>query len=338
VPYSKQKSAEAFVSFIDFAPTVLKLAGLEVPDQMDGRPFLGAGLSKAALESRDETFGHADRFDEKYEMVRSVRIGKWKYIRSYQPYYPDGMQNNYRYKMMAFASWKELFMEDKLDQEEASFFQEKAVERLYNLESDPFETQNLAAGQQVILKRMRKRLHEWLVEKNDLGFLPENILVNRALDNPVNFGKANHGKIERLITISDWATEPWEKVSTDVIHIMINGDELERYWAYMVACSFGKEMEDDFLRVPDWQQEKSPIVQLKAIELIGRMGDKNPMPALTNWLNASSDPVASLIGLNTLVYFRDHSPYGDDFSPDSLELKAQNDEVKRRMAYLNGTW
>ena len=338
VPYTKQESPQAFVSFIDFAPTVLKLAGLEVPGQMDGRPFLGVGLNKGKLESRNETFGHADRFDEKYEMVRSVRIGKWKYIRSYQPYYPDGMQNNYRYKMMAFASWKELFMEGKLDEKEAAFFQEKAVERLYNLETDPFETENLAAGQEVILKRMRKRLHEWLVEKNDLGFLPENILVNRALDNPVNFGKANHEKIERLITISDWATEAWEKVSSDVINSMINGDELERYWAYMVACSFGKQMGDDFLRVPDWQEEKSPIVQLKAIELVGRMGDKNPMSALTQWLNESSDPVASLIGLNTLVYFRDHSSFGDDFSPNSLVLKVQNDEVKRRMAYLNGTW
>jgi hypothetical protein len=206
------------------------------------------------------------------------------------------------------------------------------------LEKDPFETENLANEQKVILKRMRERLHSWLVEKNDLGFLPENILVDRALDDPVNYGKINHEQLEKLIIISEWANEEWEKVSTDVINNMVSGNELERYWAYMVACSFGKEIRDDIHRVPDWKQEKSPIVQLKAIELLGRMGDKNPLPALTNWLNASSDPVASLIGLNTLVYFRDHSPYGDDYSPNALALKVQNDEVKRRLAYLNGTW
>ena len=35
------------------------------------------------------TFGYADRFDEKYDLVRSVRKGNMKYMRSYQPFNPD---------------------------------------------------------------------------------------------------------------------------------------------------------------------------------------------------------------------------------------------------------
>ncbi|WP_339712013.1 sulfatase [Cyclobacterium amurskyense] len=338
VPYGTNEKPQSFVSFIDFAPTVMRLAGLEIPVQMDGHAFLGGGLEKVSLERRDEAYGHADRFDEKYEMVRSVRKGKWKYIRSFQPYYPDGMQNNYRYKMMAFASWKEGYKEGGLNSKQAAFFKEKPVERLYNLEEDPFETNNLADENKAILKQMREKLHLWMVEKNDLGLLPENILVNKAMENPVEYGEKNHDQLEQLITIADWATNDWEDVNDLVIERIKNGDKLERYWAYSVACSFGKQIGDDYNRFPKINSESSSIVQLKAIELSGRVEAKNPMPMLTKWLNAGKDPVENLIGLNTLVYFKDHSPYGEGFTANSLSLKAVNDEVNRRLIYLDGTW
>ena len=337
-PYKPKEKPQAFVSFIDFAPTVLHLAGVEVPEQMDGSPFLGQGLKKANLESRDETYGHADRFDEKYEMLRSIRKGKWKYIRSYQPYYPDGLQNNYRYKMMAFASWKDLYKEGQLNTEQAAFFREKPVERLYNLEDDPYEINNLAGEEKEVLKELRDRLNTWMMEKNDLGFFPENILVNRALGDPVAFGIKHHDKIKQLIEIADWATEDWMKVKDNVLEMVQDGDELERYWAYSVACTFGEEVEPDYHKFPDFKNEAVPIVQLSAITLSGRVGATNPMPALIEWLNQSKDPVANLIALNTLVYFKDHTLYGTNFNSDNLQLLAENEEVIRRLKYLDGTW
>ena len=35
---------DGFVSFIDFGVTTLRLAGVDVPVQVDGRPFLGKGV------------------------------------------------------------------------------------------------------------------------------------------------------------------------------------------------------------------------------------------------------------------------------------------------------
>lgn len=337
-PYETKERPQAFVSFIDFAPTVLHLAGLEVPEQMDGSPFLGSNLQKASLETRDEAYAYADRFDEKYEMLRSMRKGKWKYIRSYQPYYPDGLQNNYRYKMMAFASWRDLFREGELNPQQAAFFKEKPVERLFNLEEDPYEINNLAGEEKEILKELRDRLNNWMMEKNDLGFFPENILVSRALENPVEYGTTHHNKIKQLINISDWATEDWDTVKEKVIEKVKNGDELERYWAYTVACSFGDTIADDYNRFPKIGNEAVPFVQLRAIELSGRVGAINPMSSLVKWLNNSTDAVANLIALNSLVYFRDHTSYGKNFNADNLQLKVENEEVIRRLNYLDGTW
>ncbi len=58
---------------------------------------------------RDETFSYADRFDEKYDMVRALRKGDYKYLRNFHPYYPDALRNPYRYLQLAYRHWQELY-------------------------------------------------------------------------------------------------------------------------------------------------------------------------------------------------------------------------------------
>jgi arylsulfatase A-like enzyme len=67
---------DGFIQFVDLAPTVLNLAGIPVPDEMDGRPFMGEGVTREGLEQRDVAFSHADRFDEKIDFVRAIRKGQ----------------------------------------------------------------------------------------------------------------------------------------------------------------------------------------------------------------------------------------------------------------------
>jgi arylsulfatase A-like enzyme len=181
--------ANGFVSFVDFGPTLLHLAGLPVPGQMDGRPFMGPGISRADLAGRDETFGMADRFDEKYDLVRSLRKGRFKYLRSYQPFNFDALQNNYRYKAPAYREWRELYEAGKLDEAQSAFFRPREPEALYDVEADPYETQNLAGdpAHAETLVALRTRLSEWVKGLPDLSFYPENYLVREAFDIPVAF-------------------------------------------------------------------------------------------------------------------------------------------------------
>ncbi|MDG2279817.1 MAG: sulfatase, partial [Flavicella sp.] len=135
---------EAFVSFVDFGATVLNLAGIKTPKGMDGIPFLGKGVSAKDLSKRDETFSYADRFDEKYDMVRAVRKGNFKYTRNYQPFNFNGLMNNYRYKQLGYQQWSNFYNAGKLNDIQAQFYEPKQVEELYDVEKDPFETNNLA--------------------------------------------------------------------------------------------------------------------------------------------------------------------------------------------------
>ncbi len=107
--------SSGFVSFIDFGPTTLHLAGVAVPAQVDGKPFLGKGISMDEVNARDESFGYADRFDEKYDLIRSLRKGKYQYIRNYQPYLPDGLQEQLSLQDASRThEWRELFKAGKL--------------------------------------------------------------------------------------------------------------------------------------------------------------------------------------------------------------------------------
>ena len=106
-PFPIGSSTEKFVSFVDFSATVLNLAGIKVPKTMDGKPFLGKNTSNS-ISKNNVTFGYADRFDEKYDMVRSIRKGNLKYIRHFEPFNIDGLMNAYRYRQLAYQEWKQL--------------------------------------------------------------------------------------------------------------------------------------------------------------------------------------------------------------------------------------
>jgi arylsulfatase A-like enzyme len=197
VNFKPGAQTDGFVEFVDFAPTLLNLAGIDIPEGMDGQAFLGKNISKNELEDRNITYGYADRFDEKYDMVRSVRKENLKYMRNYQPFNFDGLWNNYRYRQTGFRQWLELYKKGELNDVQAQFYKTKAPEALYDLNNDPYETNNLAEDPQYKsqLNEMRQELDNWLKSMPDLSFYPEFYLVNNAFDNPVAFGQENKNKI-----------------------------------------------------------------------------------------------------------------------------------------------
>ena len=72
-------------------------------------------------------------------MVRTLRKGKWKYIEIIRDFIQMGCQNNYRYRMLAFTEWRELFKDGKLNEEQQQFFLPRPAEQLFDLSKDPYE-------------------------------------------------------------------------------------------------------------------------------------------------------------------------------------------------------
>ena len=169
---------QQLVSSIDLAPTVLKLAGIAVPDYMQGRAFLGKQLKV----NREYVFGARDRMDERYDVIRMVRDKRFRYIRNYEPLKPYYQYMNTPEKG---ATMKEIRRSEKSDNlpSAARLFsaKKKPIEELYDLKTDPHEIRNLSNDPNYIqqLKKMRQAHYKWVHETRDIGLIPEPEIVKR---------------------------------------------------------------------------------------------------------------------------------------------------------------
>ena len=328
-------TVSGFVEFVDFGPTVLNLAGVPSPNHMDGDPFLGDGVTLEDVNARIETFGYADRFDEKYELVRTLRQGAFKYHRNYQAHYPDGLQNNYRYRMLAYAEWRDMFHEGQLDGVRRAFFEPKSAEALYDLKADPFETKNLAGDPAYAskLKTMRARLKERLVTMPDLSFLPESILLEEALLDPVAFGEDQKRRIARLIDTADLALDPFDTAKPQLMRALRSDDPVERAWALTVCAIFGNAAQSLGERARLLLQDDDELVRVRAVEFLARIRVVDPEPTLKHVLRTTEDSVVAAIALNTAVYVRDALGY--DIRMTREDVRATGDSIDRRLEYLS---
>lgn len=330
---------EAFVSFIDFAPTVLNLAGVAIPNAIDGKPFLGKNVNADDLARRNETYSYADRFDEKYDMVRAVRKGKYKYIRNYQPFNFDGLMNNYRYKQLAYQEWSELYQKGKLNEIQSQFFKSRAPEQLFDVEADPYETQNLAHDAEFadILKEMRQKLIHWTEEMPDLSFFPEHFLIENAFENPVVFGQANKSNIQKYRAIADLSLTNFTEAEKTLRISLQSEDPWERYWGLIVCTTFKEEaITLAPLAKTVAQTDPEPINRVRAAEFLGIIKAENPVQVITDALYQAQNGTEALLILNSIVLLRDGDSkyiFEIDRNKISEEVK-ENEEVKRRLAYL----
>ncbi|MSU51415.1 MAG: sulfatase [Opitutus sp.] len=170
---------DRLVNFVDFAPTLLSLAGAPIPAHYQGTAFLGA----AAGAVRRYVHGARDRVDEVFDTARSVRDERWLYIRNYRPHlswappesYSDA--SSFRRELLALARAGRLGTGPT-----AWLAPTRPREELYDTIADPYQLRNLAAetAKVATLGRLRAALRAWLVEIRDVAFLTEDDVAVRA--------------------------------------------------------------------------------------------------------------------------------------------------------------
>jgi hypothetical protein len=342
MPAKAGSRVDGFVQFIDLGPTVLNLAGLKVPKQMDGKPFLGKGVELEELNSRDTAFSYADRFDEKYDHVRAIRKGKFKYMRNYQPFNVDGLQNNYRYKMLAYEEWRDLYKAGKLTPEQAQFFEPRPAEALFDLEADPFETRNLAkkSDYEAVLQEMRKLMKQRVRQLPDLSFIPEPVLYAEAAKNPVAYGKENRKRIGQLANVADLNIRTIRNVHVGLNKALSSEDPLKRYWGMIVCSSFGKEAASYADKARELaKSDPDNLVRMRAAEFLGLIGAEDPRPVLIDCLKKSKTHEEAAFILNTITLLHDGG-YPVELERSWLPsewFENKQSNVSRRYDYIQGT-
>lgn len=315
---------DGFVSFIDFAPTMLALAGISADKQMDGQTFLAPALSIDELNKRDVTFGHADRFDEKSDLVRSIRVGKYKYIRHYQPFYSDSLHAYYRYRQLAFKQWKDMHQQGKLSAIQGSFFEVSGTELLFDMDADPYETVNLADTKQYqeTLLSLRSQLQQTVKALPDLGFLPESVWLKESEGNAFVYGQQQKARINELISLADMQLEPFKSVEDKLISYLKKGTSEQQIWTLINLSWFAKDSKHLISEVKQLlASSKSSLVKARAIEYLTLQQAIEPVEPLTELIANEEDRLIQVEILNIAAFVHEHT--GKVFPiPTSLTVKA----------------
>jgi N-sulfoglucosamine sulfohydrolase len=146
---------DRLVSFVDLAPTLLSMAGVDIPDNIQGQAFSGS----AETPPRDYVFAARDRIGPVPDMQRAVRDRQYKYIYSHNTQ-AGGFRLAYRDMMLGMQDLWHSLAGGELDDVQMQWFSERPKEMLFDTVADPSEINNLAENPDYRqeLERMRTAL------------------------------------------------------------------------------------------------------------------------------------------------------------------------------------
>ncbi|MFI3258951.1 MAG: sulfatase [Rikenellaceae bacterium] len=329
---------DAMVSFMDYGATILNLAGIEVPEKMDGRPFLGVG----AAEGRESAVCYGDRFDDLYAFNRVLYRDNFRYARNYQPYHTQGLFSYYRYKSLVFQQWREMYLNGELTPAQASFFEPFGAEELYDQVNDPNELNNLAGDPAygAMLKKMRGELAAFVDERCDLGFLPEPEILEQSGAKPAEFGAANKSRINRYREVADLQLLSFDEAAPQIEVAINSEDDVERWWGITSAICFGREAVEskpirEAIEAIAKGTDERAYLRTRAEVYLSRGGAKRMSEGEVKSLLSSSKNVAEeLLTLNDLAHLFEMNLL-PKLRLDKADVPHKDYSVTERLKYLS---
>ena len=262
------------VSFVDLAPTILSLAGISVPEIMQGRAFLG----EQKTDAPEYVHMYRGRMDERYDMSRAVRNDRFRYIRNYMPYRMYGQHVDFLFLASGARSWQETCESGGCNEIQQRFWNIKPVEELYDTKNDPWEVNNLAEdlNYREILEELRTANRQWMIDIKDTGVIPEyELLQLTGGESAYDYLRRNSIDVEEWIDIADKAIT----ATTDDIpvfkELLFSDDPVKRYWAAVAFRILGEDGASEITDLKDAAgQESSPFTKTILWEALYLLGEK----------------------------------------------------------------
>ncbi|MDO6437448.1 sulfatase-like hydrolase/transferase [Cyclobacterium sp. 1_MG-2023] len=257
--------SDRLVSFVDFAPTTLALAGVPVPDMMEGINFL-------AKEERKYVFGYRDRADDVYEVSRSVYDGRYLYIRHFMPHLPYYQNALIFNKGGSYAEINRLREAGDLPEATMKMFTSKPVEILYDLKTDPLEQHNLANDPKFENKiaELANELDEWMIQNRDTGLLSEGIMMQQAKGNNMSVYEISRGYPEADFSAILKAAKMVGKINKPSAILPYLASEIDavRFWALVSLSAYKGDIGEVVPNVLSLLSDEAPAVAIKAAEIL----------------------------------------------------------------------
>ena len=264
---------DRLISFADLVPTLLSIAGVKIPDYLQGDAFLG----KQKTKNPQYVYMFRGRMDERYDMSRAVRDRKYRYIHNYMPFRIYGQRLGYLWRAPSIRSWEQAYNNGECNKIQSAFWETKPAEELYDTEKDPWEIHNLADNPRykTILLRMRAAGKSWELKIKDTGFIPEADRIERAGNTPMyNYMRSGRVNLEEIIDAADIASYG-DVENIDSLKIFLkNTDSAVRYWGATGLLILGKKAAPAIDELKTALSDKSADVVSTAAEALYNLGEK----------------------------------------------------------------
>lgn len=290
------------VSFVDLPVTFFSLLGVPLPENYEGRAFLGA---KKAVP-REHVFLYRARMDERYDTARAVRDREFRYVRNYSPHRPWGQHYTYPFDVMpGMGSWYEAFKQGRTNVAQSSYWQPKPAEEFYQIASDPFELRNLAGTDAHAARResLQRALRTEIITTRDTGFIPEGMFEPlRGTGTIYEYAQSAAYPIERIVDLADRATSGDPKWVAELQTATGDRHPVIRYWGAVGGLILKHQAAPLKSRLLELLRDEFPDVRVVAAEALGYHGEiERALEALTGVVK-SGRPHEILSALNTLEY------------------------------------
>lgn len=331
--YKPGGTSDRLVSFVDLAPTLLSLAGMKPPAQMQGHAFLG----RDQAPEQPYVYGFRGRMDERFDLVRTVRDKRYIYIRNYMPHKIYGQHIAYMFETPTTQVWKQLYDQGKLRPPQTYFWETKPPEELYDLQNDPDEVHNLASSlqHQGILRRLRKAQQDLALRIRDVGFLPEAEMQSRAKGStPYEVGHDDSRyPMKRVMETAEIASS-LKGGEAELRKRIQDPDSGVRYWALLGLLMRGpdavKAARSDVQKA---LKDASPSVRIAACEALGRYGTDEDLKEVLRVLLELAPPdtngvYVSMLALNVIDVL---GPKADPIKPQLKTIARKDPAADARL-------
>jgi arylsulfatase A-like enzyme len=285
---------ERLVSFVDLAPTLLSLIGLEAPDYMQGNAFLG----KYQVEEPEYIYMFRDRMDERYDLPRSIVDKQYRYTRYYNSNRVWMQQLEYLWRAPSMASWEKEFLAGRCNEVQSRFFLTKPVEELFDTENDPWEVNNLAEDPAHAdrLVKMRLASLKMATDMRDAGFIPETERNIRAGEIPIyDYMRSEALPYDEILGAAAIASLKKPENLDSLRHMLDNDDSAIRYWGIQGMLMLGEDARPALEEIGEAAFDESWNVSVLGAEILYRMGIKaRAIKAYARLLDCDQDMIRTL--------------------------------------------
>lgn len=323
---------EDIIEHIDIAAASLALAGIEIPDYMQGRDFLAANH-----RPRDHAFAGRDRCDETVDIIRGIRDERYKYIRNFMSHVSHAQPSQYKDGKEIVQTLRGLDAEGALNDLQARpFAHRRPPEELYDLLNDPNETMNLASDPEhrKRLESMRELTYERITQERDMGLIPEPILEELGREAGSKYqaflNVDRSGQINRLI---DVITVGEANDVNALLAFAESKDASTRYWA---AVWLGvNRAEQSKAKLEELAVDSIPAVRVAASQALVKLGYDEWVENLVRHIE---DP-NYLVGMYALRAIEELGDAGNPYKAEVAAAQESPYEFSRRIARrLTGKW